>query len=237
MQEPILRHMGSRIRLYRKTNSMTMDELARKVHKSKASISKYEAGLTAVDVITLLDISLALGVTPAQLIDYEFPSDNLTPSSGYNIFDQAPKLYLYYLTRKTIRLSLIQLESGNQNGLAATMFYGVDDLDRLDKCSCVYRGHMHSYSTVLNYVFRNHHNPAETILLNFCVPMYKTTILTGMISGLGMSSMMPIARKVVLSTEPLSTGTRLREMLTISLQSCKEIKTKNMLEIPCIVVD
>ena len=38
-------HVGSRIRLYRQMKRYTLAELAEKIHKSKATLSKYETCL------------------------------------------------------------------------------------------------------------------------------------------------------------------------------------------------
>lgn len=232
MAEPILEYVGSRIRLYRKTSGLTMDELARKVHKSKSSISKYESGQIAVDIATLFDIAQALDVSTNQLMDYSPPSQYTTPLTGNNIFDQADSLYLFHMYRKTIHLSIIHFGPEDSIGKTATMFYKVDDADNLEQCDCIYHGHMHSHSTVLNFVFRNYHNPAENILLNFCIPMRKTSILVGMISGLGMNTMMPTARKTILSTDQLIPGDRLRELLTLGSETLREMKNNNVLVIP-----
>lgn len=232
MAEPILEYVGSRIRLYRKTSGLTMDELARKVHKSKSSISKYESGQIAVDIATLFDIAQALDVSPNQLMDYSPPSQNAASLTGNNVFDQADCLYLFHMYRKNVHLSIIHFGPEDGVGKTATMFYKVDDADNLEQCDCIYHGHMHSHSTVLNFVFRNYHNPAENILLNFCIPMRKTSTLVGMISGLGMNTMMPTARKIILSSDRLTAGDHLREMLTLSSETLREIKNNNMLVIP-----
>ena len=63
-------HVGSRIRLYRKVKHYTLTDLAERIHKSKATLSKYEIGEITVDVETLFDIAAALGITVQQLIDY-----------------------------------------------------------------------------------------------------------------------------------------------------------------------
>lgn len=48
---------------------MSLEELASKVYKSKASISKYELGQTSMDVLTLSEIAAALGVALFQLLE------------------------------------------------------------------------------------------------------------------------------------------------------------------------
>ena len=56
-------HVGSRIRMYRKNRHMTIDELASRINKSRATVSKYESGNISIDVSTLLDIAKALDLS------------------------------------------------------------------------------------------------------------------------------------------------------------------------------
>ena len=73
MDESVLKHVGQRIRLYRKSRHMSTEQLARMINKSKATVSKYESGQITVDVVTLFDIAQALEIAPYQLMDYPMP--------------------------------------------------------------------------------------------------------------------------------------------------------------------
>ncbi len=64
-------HVGQRIRLYRKTKNLTIETFAGMIHKSKATVPKYENGDISIDIETLFTIAQALGVPVNQLIDYE----------------------------------------------------------------------------------------------------------------------------------------------------------------------
>ena len=48
----INKHVGSKIRLYRKANKMTLQQLADAIYKSRATVSKYENGEIVIDVET-----------------------------------------------------------------------------------------------------------------------------------------------------------------------------------------
>ena len=80
----ITKHLGSRIRFYRKILGLTIDDLADAIHKSKSTVSKYEAGLVGLDIDTLFDIAGALQVSVNQLIDCPEPSpQNIFISKGF----------------------------------------------------------------------------------------------------------------------------------------------------------
>ena len=62
-------HIGGRIRMYRKARELTLQQLADLIHKSRASVSKYENGEITLDVETLSEIADVLMVSPGQLMD------------------------------------------------------------------------------------------------------------------------------------------------------------------------
>lgn len=60
--------VGSKIRQIRQSRRMTQDELATAIHKSRATLSKYESGDISIDLNTLYDLSDAFGIHPEQLL-------------------------------------------------------------------------------------------------------------------------------------------------------------------------
>ena len=99
-------HIGNRILTFRKAQGMTLQQLAEKIHKSRASLSKYENGEITLDVETLFEISTALGVDMSRLTDFQpvrpAPLPLVNSSMGRSPFYQAERLYFYF--GKFIRL-------------------------------------------------------------------------------------------------------------------------------------
>ena len=60
-------HVAQRIRMYRTRQHMTIDTLARKLHVSPSTISKYENARLALNVSVLFEIADALNVSVNQL--------------------------------------------------------------------------------------------------------------------------------------------------------------------------
>lgn len=56
--------VGSRIRACRKAQNLSQKELANRINKTYASVSKYERGEISIDIYTLYEIAMALGVEP-----------------------------------------------------------------------------------------------------------------------------------------------------------------------------
>ena len=93
-------YIGGQIRKYRKANGMTLQQLADVIHKSRATVCKYENGEISIDIATLYEISQALQVSFGQLTSYQ---PTLPPSPPPMVgtlqrspFFQAKRLYFYF---------------------------------------------------------------------------------------------------------------------------------------------
>ena len=101
-------YIGGQIRKYRKANGMTLQQLADVIHKSRATVCKYENGEISIDIATLYEISQALQVSFGQLTSYQ---PTLPPSPPPMVgtlqrspFFQAKRLYFYFYDGRYHRL-------------------------------------------------------------------------------------------------------------------------------------
>ncbi len=81
------RKIGSLIRQFRQSKALTIEELAERINKSRATLSKYEKGDIVLDVDTLYDISDALGIQAEQLLyrkNKEFSFNNKRINPGFS---------------------------------------------------------------------------------------------------------------------------------------------------------
>ena len=72
------RHIGNRIRSFRKAQGLTLQQMADRLEKSKATMSKYETGDIILDVETLYAIANLLQIGINQLTDYR-PEAEILP--------------------------------------------------------------------------------------------------------------------------------------------------------------
>ena len=86
-------YVGQQIKKYRKAGRLTLQQLADAIHKSRATVCKYENGEISVDIETLFEISQVLQVSMAQLTTWQNPDSELVSSNtdltGKNPFFQA----------------------------------------------------------------------------------------------------------------------------------------------------
>ena len=59
---------GKRIRYFRQSRQMTLEELSAAIRKSKSTVSKYERGEITVDLETLYDLADVLHIHPEQFL-------------------------------------------------------------------------------------------------------------------------------------------------------------------------
>ena len=128
-------HVGSRIRLYRKAKKLTLLALSQKIHKSKATLSKYETGDITIDIETLFDIAEVLGIKVQQLLDYNPPGkavDLVRPAGSF--FPQR-RVYVYFYDGRVGKLIRNMLEVDNESARSNATFYNdIPSCDRYEEC-------------------------------------------------------------------------------------------------------
>ena len=76
----ICKEVGAKIRYFRKLQGYTLESFATILHRSKSVLSQYERGEISIDLLTLQQISNALGVSIGALIDNYWNASNLLPT-------------------------------------------------------------------------------------------------------------------------------------------------------------
>lgn len=105
-QSHLSSQIGKRIKLYRKQQKMTLEDLAACINRSKATVSKYECGAIVLDVETLYEIAGALQVPLSCLMEIpEERADNRAISAKEML---PSRLYFYiYRDRGTREIALL----------------------------------------------------------------------------------------------------------------------------------
>jgi transcriptional regulator with XRE-family HTH domain len=231
MENNTLEKLGKRIRLYRKSKNLSLDELAALIYKSKASLSKYELGQIPMDVLTLQNIADALGVAPFHLLEYSPTISAPTPSISH-LFGTSNQLYLYHMSGKTVHSSVLEIGPTDQSGqIHSTLYYKVNNPESLDQCHCIYHGHVYTHDLVISFFLRNYHNSVENILISAKVPMYNTTAMIGMICGLDSSTLAPTAKKILLFRHPVENREMLADLCKLHPDTIKDLRRTNSFDI------
>ncbi|WP_290717575.1 helix-turn-helix domain-containing protein [Anaerotignum sp.] len=226
-------HVGQRIRLYRKTKNLTIETFAGMIHKSKATVSKYENGDISIDIETLFTIARALEISVNQLVDYEDASQ-AKGEEGEPTKRKLGKsryyMYFYDGRRSRIARNVIEVQDGGEeNGVFnANMYAYLEDFANYYQCKLLYHGTMRRYDTFVNFNFENQNNKVERAFLYAINSFSHSGRMAGLYCGLSTQPILPACFKFVLSPEILEEDDELKEELMVSKEDIKALKKMNM---------
>lgn len=229
----ITRHIGDRIRLYRKNKRMTLEQFAALLHKSKSTVSKYECGEISIDIETLYEIAAALQINIRQLLDREFgcPASTLMPRG---FFSKGSRFYIYYNNKNSSRIvpGVLELSLECDNTYSSVFYADVKDYDNLYQCRHLYYGDIHYSDSFVNLVMQNQDNAAERIFFNIANTFGQGTVTVGMLSATSSKYMIPISLKAIISQNVLPQDEALRTALQFTREDISLMRKAH-----CFTVD
>lgn len=237
--ENINQYIGSKIRNYRKMKKMTIQQLADVIHKSRATVSKYETGEITLDVSTLWDIATALDVDFSQLTDYQ-PVQELGSTvlaaplyEGESPFFRADHLYFYYYDGRYDRLkeAIIHIHKSRvcADGTCETSMSIRATTAAGRSSETQYTGTVLYSDMLIRFSFSNRHNKLEQDLLYIFNPMELRNYTEGLLCGISNADLMPCAFKCIVTLAPCTDHQMLRQQLQISAKELRRWKKLNML--------
>lgn len=231
----ISRHIGQRIRSLRRAQGLTLQQLAEMIHKSRASVSKYETGEITLDVETLYDIAAALDVDVSRLTDYrpERPAP-VQPGQnqlGKSPFFQASRLYFYFYDGRYNRLKdgVINIhKSGDSGQYEASL--SISAVTPTGRSSEIYYTGKVVYSDMLiRFSFVNQYNTLEEDLLYIFNPLELRDFTEGLLCGISSADLMPCAFKCLVTLTPQEPTEELKQHLLITPKELRRWQKLNML--------
>ena len=233
----ISQHIGARIRSFRRAQGMTLQQLAEKIHKSKASVSKYETGEIVIDIETLYDISAALQVELSAIIDHLTERRALRPSiqskSGQSPFFQAEELYFYFYDGRYNRLKNgvihVKKEKEAPDGSYEASFSITSNTSTGRSSETHYLGKVVYSDMLIRFSFVNLFNALEEDLLYIFNPLEQRDFTEGLLCGISSSDLMPCAFKCLVTLSPQEPSEELKQRLLITPKELRRWQKMNML--------
>lgn len=229
-------HVGSRIRMYRKTKNMTLQQLADRIHKSRATVSKYEKGEISMDLETLAEISRELQVNPSQLMDFqeeEEIAEKIKPEyGGMSPFYQARRLYFYFFDGRYQRLKegIIDIrEDKNQKGSFEAALSISASTPSGRRSDIYYTGKVLYSDMLIRFSFVNQYNSLEEDLLYIFNPLEFRDFTDGLLCGISSADLMPCAFRCLVTLTPKEHTEELKKRLLITKQEMQRWQKMNML--------
>lgn len=229
----ITEHVGLRIRKCRKRKGYTIDEFSKMINKSKATLSKYENGSISIDLDTLYEISEALEMELAHLIDYKSPDFSKPASISGSYFSQS-QLYMYYYDgrKKKMVRSVISLSENQSRDHSAdiVLYNGVSDFSSREQCDNIYNGTLDSFDATTHATLINQINRSERIHLLLMNPIHLGMPAVGIMTGIGNPPFFaPLSIKVVVSRYVLEEDEAFESIINISKEEVKKYRQYNMM--------
>lgn len=229
-------YVGQQIKKYRKAGKITLQQLADAIHKSRATVCKYENGEIAVDIETLYEISQVLQVSMAQLTTWQNPDSELVSSNtdltGKNPFFQAKRLYFYFYDGRYQRMKdgIIDIyeKQGDTGCYEATL--SICSVSGTGRSSEIFYTGTVLYSDMLiRFSFVNQYNPLEEDLLYIFNPLERRDFTVGLLCGISSADLMPCAFKCLITLKPQELTEEFRHQLLFTKKDLKRWEQLNML--------
>ena len=231
----ISREIGHRIRNFRKSRHMTLDELAMVVCKNKSTLSKYENGEIVLDIETIYEIARALGIHVEQLL-YCTPDrvSIQTPGPKPAFFSGLSQFYSYYYDgriNRIIRCVFDVLLQSEDNRYKIMMYANFQDYNTYKNCETAYWGYMEHYDAITNVILTNQDSPMEKAHGQILASYMNADTRWGLFTGLSARPMMPVALKMLFSKKRLTEDEALLQMLKVTKEDIRLMKLYNMMTV------
>lgn len=231
----ISQYVGAEIRKIRRAQKMTLQELADGIHKSRATVCKYENGEISADVETLYEISQVLGISVSQLTK-EIPGPEIQePVSMHTTkkspFFQAKRLYFYFFDGRYNRVKdgVIDIVRGDKTGTYCATLTVCAVAANGRSSEIYYTGSVVYSDMLIRFSFVNQCNPLEEDLLYIFNPMEMRGFTDGLLCGISSADLMPCAFKCIVTLEPQELTEEFHQRLYFTKEELRRWKKLNML--------
>lgn len=226
---------GNLLRSIRKSRGLTIQNLADKIYKSKSTLSKYERGEIAIDIVTLDEIARVLKTSTSDLLprnkEITEKDKKLTNINEPSFFKTNNTIYTYYYDgrNKSIVCSKILIERTYiDNSIKIYMYMNINDLNSPQICENTYYGSMVHYDTITRVDLINRDISIEKASIVILSPFIESDVRWGLWTGISNRPVMPASIKMLFTKEPLKMDNELKRKLIITQEDYKHLKYYNM---------
>ncbi len=224
--------IGNRIRQFRQARRMTLEELAQAIHKSRATLSKYERGEISMDIDTLYELAAALNVRTEQLLyitdeERSQASKEVAPA----FFNGLDRFYCYYFDGRISRLIRCLFDVYSAIGInkyKIAMYMNYDDITHYQQAENVYWGYMEHFDVMTLIELTHQNNPMEKASIQIPASFMDANTKWVLWNGVSSRPLMPVATKMLFSKKPLTEDAALIKELKISKDDIRRMKHYNM---------
>ena len=218
--------VGSKIRQIRQSRRMTQDELATAIHKSRATLSKYESGNVNIALDALVEICTALNVDIAEFLPATYSDpDNVDILKYKKHFVDQLYIYWYSGDAKKVKSALIE---NSHPSMKSVLYFDTDTKHMEYQSNFIYHGEVTYSDTCIMFYYTNEEPPFDKIFIRMPLLFHKDHPQMGIMSCISLFYQ-GVTAKIMVSKKPLTFTPELTKELFISPEEIKELKRSNML--------
>lgn len=219
-------NFGKKLKYFRKTRNMSLEQLGERISKTKSTISKYESNQIIPDFQTVLEICNVLDVTISQFFPIVHDQNIKLLKNPFN----TNILYLYYYTENILIKSVIEL-SEEDDEIRTKFYNGIKNIKNYaNENAYQYEGILEVDQTIgyINLVnSKSQGTRLEKLQISFNIPWSSEIELTNfLLLGITPNSI-PIVKKGIISTKRMKDLSKFNEDLKLSSREILEIQQSN----------
>ncbi|EEB36832.1 DNA-binding helix-turn-helix protein [Anaerococcus hydrogenalis DSM 7454] len=226
------KEVGKLIKAYRKLRKLTLEELAKKIYKSKSTLSKYENGQIQIDIDNLYLIADALDIRVDKLL---YNDDQILISDeSKNVpkfFKNLTEFYSYMYdgrVNKVIRSKLNILSKIDNNKYRIMMYMNYKDEKTYQVCENTYFGFIEHFDAKTNINLTNKDTHMEKAIIQILASFLNSETKWSLWTGFSSRPMMPISTKMLISKKSIEIDRNFENILKISNEDIRLLKLYNM---------
>lgn len=221
------RQVGKELQRLRKARKITQRQIAERLHKTTACVSKYESGDIAMDIENFCDYCAVLHVSPADLLSPFLPDEyeQVRPATPPPSFYDVPALFLYWCGGVDGSIFSAKVTI-SPHTFAASMhmmfdFYSKNDFFSASKA--VFEGDIEFYSSITRLQLRKVTNPFDLITVTAYNAGEGNNYRIGHLSSLT-SYYSPMSTKCIVSQEIIRKRDVVVDLLRISKDEIAQLR-------------
>jgi len=220
MNKSLSKTIGTRIKMYRKSQKTSQVELAKAINKSKSTLCRYEDGSIVLDIETISDISRALKVPMSCLLGNVDNHQNYPDS-----ISAMPNSYMYFLDDHGTMVRESFLEIVSTGSLPAATLYCDADENCKSKASLIYTGEVLVTDTVISFDLVSVTNELDHLFFTSLRPFIDQGPYTiGLCIALNFSPICPVCYKAVLAEKRVDEKQKLLKQIQVDDTELKSLK-------------
>lgn len=213
-------NFGNLFRTARKSKGISIDEIAKKIHKAPSTIYKYEKNTIIPDFETVINICNALEIRLDELAFREEVESNIETTNNPFSTDI---LYMYYIGTNN-KLYEMKLEIKAEDGIMKVYFKVPSLDDKIFFVGSIEANFDVAFILLKNYGSSNTHFEKVMIFIN--ITHSSDNIKMGIICGEKDNTYIPVVKKVCIVKQELSNEEKdiMRKRLEITSDELLQIK-------------